>query len=102
MVTEMKQVEKETYTARELIDMALEGHYLLNDVIFEAVWRLYGRYGEAAKLRLYALPDVSAYASIDEIDVWAHKLLEIEIELDRDQSGIKLNANDRQLSFPWS
>jgi hypothetical protein len=102
MAVRENQVPTEAYTARELVDMALEGHYLLNDVVFEAVWRLWGRYGEAAKAKLYALPDVPAYASKAEVDGWCRRVFDVELELDRQRTCNRLDSDQRQLKFPWS
>ena len=93
--------ERQAYSARQLIDLALDGHYLFNDVVFETVWRLYGRFGEFAKEKLYRLPDVAVRASTEEIDQWARRLFDVELELQRQLAAPSGYEDVHQPKLPW-
>ncbi len=66
--------------------MALQGHYLFTDAIFETVWRLWQQFGEKAREKLYALPDVPADASKRQIADWEERVCAIETELVRERN----------------
>lgn len=56
------------YSARELIDLALVGHFCLRDKIHETIWRLYTAGGEPFRPHLYGLPPLKAYGPESELD----------------------------------
>jgi hypothetical protein len=95
------------YAARDLIDFALEGHHLFNDTVFDAVHRLWERYGWRARELLNDLPDVPAYSRTDEVIAeWEREIERIENRLDRERveaDRVRQAYVDRhQLKFPWS
>jgi hypothetical protein len=68
-------MKKEQYTAKELVDLALAGHYCIRDRIDHAIRAIYRLWGAEGRQRMNQLPDLSAYANEPEIDDWQTKLL---------------------------
>jgi hypothetical protein len=91
------------YTAKDLVDLRAQGHYLLTNEIDAAVTRILERFGNEGRDRLYALPSLDPQATDEELADWAEQVDEVERELIHEQQRAKQAVEDRyQLKFPWS
>lgn len=58
------------HTAKQLVELALAGHYCIRDEIDHAIRKIARLSGKSGCERIGALPDLPAYASEAEIDAW--------------------------------
>ncbi len=65
------------YSARDLVDLALGGHFCIREVIDQTIRNIDTARGAKGRELMYQLPDLRAYASEDEIDCWQRMLLEL-------------------------
>src|SRR4051812_9145196 len=63
------------YTARELVDLALDGHFCIRDGIDQAIRQIYSVCGQTGRDQIHGLPSLKAYASESEINEWEAQLL---------------------------
>jgi hypothetical protein len=66
------------YAARELVDLALDGHFCIRDEIDRAIRRISAAHGRSGRDRMYQLAGLKAYASEEEIDAWQAEVLLLE------------------------
>jgi hypothetical protein len=92
---------EEKYTARELVDMTLKGHYCIRDEIDSAIRRIYRMAGRRGKEEMHKLPDLKAYASEPEIDEWQDRLLELDARVkgEVEASGAEQERRSQPLLF---
>lgn len=70
----------EKYTAKQLVELALAGHYCIRDQIDHAIRKIARLSGQRGCERIGELPDLAAYASESEIDAWQDRLLQLLVE----------------------
>lgn len=93
----------EKYTARQLVELALAGHYCIRDKIDHAIRKIARLSGKSGCERIGELPDLPAYASEAEIDAWQERLLqlladeEVRASAREKERAVKDNANQTRL-----
>jgi hypothetical protein len=70
-------MDEERYTAKELVELALAGHFCVRAEIDRAIRRIDRPSGREGRERMNQLPDLRAYASEEEIDEWQSALLDL-------------------------
>jgi hypothetical protein len=88
-----------TYSAEELVALALAGHYLLNDTVDATVRRITRQIGEAGRIAMGRLPPLRQYAEDAEVLGWQDELLALEQALVAPRR-VKPN-DDSQLELPF-
>lgn len=90
------------YSARELVDLRLESHWLGTDKMSDLVWRINERYGALGRKEMYSLPPLKSMPSVAETDFWETLLREMEERLESDESRKQIIADDvYQLKLPF-
>jgi hypothetical protein len=66
------------YTSEYLVQLALDGHYVINDEIDAAIRRVIETFGEPGRVQLRSLPAIRQNASDEEVADWQQLLIDLE------------------------
>jgi hypothetical protein len=69
------------YSARELVDLALDGHFCIREQIDRCIREVDAQLGAEGRERMSQLPALRAYATDEEIDTWEATLLRLRDEV---------------------
>jgi hypothetical protein len=82
------------YSARELVDMTLAGHFCIRESIDRGIRQVYRLRGAKGREHMDRLPGLKAFASEAEIDEWERELQRLvddvsaEVRKDRTSSDL--------------